>query len=1835
MHEGVDLITSKFHADVVNETSAKIRSFLYELAEGTSNYKSLHNLTEQVEHQYHGRFLIELIQNAHDALYEKNSGNKAARIEIVIAPDDGPNGAMYVANDGKPFSVSNFRSLSQLGQSDKDPQESIGNKGIGFRSVLEITTSPEIYSRCSAESPSFDGYCFCFSPSIIDKLKAPIAHLYSGNMERQSYTGVVPFTLADWGPELLNKFRASIKQRGESWLAGELKYLSPYLLPFPIKVTPENTSLLDFQERGFVTAIRFPFKSNNALRLAQEKVDEMDANTILFLERATSLVLDSGNTRRELTRLRSRTLAGCHQGHEVIIQDSREIEPHTYWLWSESIKVSDASEEFRNALLELPGKWPELKEAQITLAVRIGEHPEKGVFSIFLPTDLATGCAAHINAPFFGDMSRTDIDFKKPYNRYMLEAASEKALEVALSDLAGKGLDEARAIIDLLSPWPGEKLAGNRWFEILKCVAESRKIILHEEQIALSDKGWDAFENTSLIPTFTPATVLTEEMIRNHAYFPAFVLGMAGRKDLVGSFFEAIEIHKYPLDGQKANTVEAIAKELFKQSKNADWNGFWNDVIKFFDGDSTPLKGKEILLGTDNALHSSGEECSVFFIPRQGSVDDEEVLNEGALHEIPSGLKNYVAFLHENIQVYDERDARMQTPIRKFLDTKLVQRFRVEDILNSVLIRRTPKLPISLDDSDSALCRDILLWGLSLVSSLVDRGKGEKTLRLLKSLPVPCRGGWYEMKNSSFGPGWKKTLGKSTAEYFRGAGCKDCKEAAKRLLIQPNDELWQRVGEKFQQLLIDAGVFDGLKLLNIEPKSWQSKFIASRDSFHLPDMTPSGIPQNLWIDYKSYVLRNVKLSYSGFFTYEMQSFYVIPGLEEYSSYDQSTRLAFMSSILGSITKWEESWSKVVFRKTDGYSDNTTLASPLAYALRRIPWLGINNDEGIEWSKPSERWYITSERLSGKPRLFAHLKPLSGPLALMLDGSPLLAEALKKLGMPKFDTETRSESTRLLNDLATALEGDITELNVFLGQVRDAWGAFEPKANGAFPPKIIIKQGNNPLKVHTPSPDFPVYLPDTTASFVDALEQFALPVVAIKSTDAERLSAQFKTAYGEGIQLASKLRLVPLVNGEKWEGNCGALMVDSELEWLIPMVLTLVAFIGVQAKGTNSEPFQKRVQMFREARVCWVPSLAAALFKGEEIVASPLVPAIWLDKAKVLLVAEECREQPHLLSEALAFLIHRDDLELPIKLALKEIRDFEPELEDIKNALNQLKISEHQYLEAREQWRGDLGQLIRIIRPLVMILCPIADIGRMVELETEEAVVGFLSNLSIPDFDGTRILSLARTSRNSYKLGMSFYKIYGDGAQLALWNDKLGQLGEPPLENTDAPVEFQSHITSAYLPLRSFLAEILRRNTQVGQFKELSELFDSAECPRRFLNECWEVSFNMAIKELIPLFESWEASYDELEAIRSSRSPDDLKDNLYLAGIDTDFDPMLVANANRDSLKKALQRFQRIGLAWCLSQKNTNTAPWEKGPEYFLDFINMAIEQSGYFRKWNDDSIFSLLKLLSKDESHAEFWQTVDTSTTIEILLNNLALSGQDLDEAEAKLDEFKEQIRRQKKLIAVCGNVFDSSDDNLPNLWFHICEGITDAALDSFAAINLQNSVQLKPVASKRKKPEKGYGGTKPKPTKGPLSKSMENLIGLAGEIHAFRMLQKIYGPSVVHQGTWVSGNSCHVFSDNNNADDSRGCDFIIHLNGKAFCIEVKASQGEDETFKLGSSEIRLSMELAKKKRSRKEVFKILHVTNALSESPGFLLLPNPYDQKFQSYFVVEEADARVRYRQS
>lgn len=77
---------------------------------------------------YRGRAPYELLQNADDA---------RARHAAYILCKEG----MAFVHDGNWFTGDNFISLAD-GWSDKNPNECIGHKGLGFRSVLDITPSP-------------------------------------------------------------------------------------------------------------------------------------------------------------------------------------------------------------------------------------------------------------------------------------------------------------------------------------------------------------------------------------------------------------------------------------------------------------------------------------------------------------------------------------------------------------------------------------------------------------------------------------------------------------------------------------------------------------------------------------------------------------------------------------------------------------------------------------------------------------------------------------------------------------------------------------------------------------------------------------------------------------------------------------------------------------------------------------------------------------------------------------------------------------------------------------------------------------------------------------------------------------------------------------------------------------------------------------------------------------------------------------------------------------------------------------------------------------------------------------------------------------------------------------------------------------------------------------------------------------------------------------------------------------------------------------------------------------------------------------------------------------
>lgn len=1833
---------------VLDSTASKVRTFLYELAEGTSNYRSLHSLTEQVEHQYHGRFVLELLQNAHDALFPLYDERRSTRHIEISLRNEGEFGALYVANDGQPFSKSNFDNLSQLGQSDKDPQESIGNKGIGFRSVLEITKAPEIFSRSSQDSRRFDGFCFGFSPEVIGRLSETIFSLLEGHS--WDTAGKDPFLSLDWPPSLIEKFRRNTSQAAATknltltdWLLAQMSYLSPYLLPFPLSDAGSVAGVAEYERRGFATVIRLPLKDLSTKTLVAAKIEELDQSALLFLERASLLILDSGLNKRELSRTQETNSLERRNGTEVEISQASQGERFRYRVWTRQALISEAPEEVQAAVKALPGKWPKLKEISVSIAVSIGDEPARGIISVVLPTLVQTGCGAHISAAFFAEMSRRDIDFGRStevvptsdaiYNRFLLLESARLAVFVVHEELAGGNIADAQAIVDLLAPFGSDTTAIERWHRLT--IQATSEIGLNVKTGAwfLSDDGWSSISDVALCPVLESPQALLPQVMREHAAFPPYIEDLDSRRTQIRNLARAHSISPDPTQEELAETVESIALALHS-NLSTDWNGFWADTGLLFDGNLCALASKRVLLGNDGELHSGGSEAgTVFFVPRKGSIDDDEVENEGDIKEIPLSLRPYVAFLNENIQVNEEKNGRLQnTRIRRLLfESKLVSHFRREDILNDVLLARTPPLPIPLDATESQLCSDILVWGLRLTADIVGRGQADASVRVMKKIVAPCEGGWYPLGDVAFGADWPGTHGNVTLKYLTLAATTEAQEAHQRLLLPPSHPSWADEGLGHLTLLRALGVFDGLSLTLVNSKDWPSRFQSYNKSFLLPPASPPGMTETFWNAYRSTFQKDVHPAYNSG-TYEVQRLYTVPGIDRYGEFDDETRAAFMDVLLASAGGWQESWEMLNVNRILGSADCKVLASPLRYWLEETDWIRIDEDDAIAWFKPSERWHVSALELGrGRKWQFAHLKPLPGELADRLDKDIRLASLMHRLGMPSFNPEAKSDSTQLLDALADAVQrGDVPHRDVFLGQVRSAWRGFYPLPSSRFPKFLLVEQTGSGLLNVVPSPINPVCLPDSKKAF-HALKHFEVPVIAIEPEDAKRLADEFIAGYPGAIIRTSELRPEPLVNGESWIGNSPThLREESTVAWMIPLLLTISAFHGPQSQGTNSKAFRKQLDALRDARLSVVEQIETGLFRDGVLFARPLpVPALWVGARKTLLITQAALSDTGSLSDALSDLLDREDLEVAVRLML-ETTGSQPEHPDILRALDRLKLSEQHFLEVRELWRGDLGQTIEMLIPLLSILCPAANIGSLVEMETESAVADFVNRLGDTRLNGESIMQLAHDSSDMYDFGRSVYFRLGAEFQLAKWNAALASRGEPSLANDDAVAEFRTHLISALPILRCLLAAALRDYSEVLSFRIILDQLENLLCPPEFTHEYWEVSFQETMGVTAAFFQEWLTPSDQLIALRECSSIDDLRRRLENLGVDVQYDPLQVARDNAEKLQTSLRELQQIGLAWALENRYPTPGDWEiRAPRYF-ELLKPEIESRAFKIAWTDRDIFSLIQKLPQDDLSAPFWESVVNATDLPDLVVRLGLSTDSLHTAQDKLKRRREEASRKRQIVSVCGKEFDGVDDNFQGLWGHICSALPESALDEFGLIDLQDFAPLVESVGHKKKPRNNPTPT-PRAKRQYMSKALEALVGLTGEVHAFRMLQKTYGPLVVTPSSWVSENSLHVYPDNK-ASDALGYDFSVALPGRIYRIEVKSSIGEDQNFILGSSEISLALALARKTRRRREAFLIMHVSNALSLTPSFRLLPNPYDSRYGSLFIIDDASARVRY---
>ena len=207
--------------------------------------------------EYHGREILELLQNADDA--GVGFGENKAMIELTPS-------ALYVANTGVPFSAAGVESLMISDASPKhlSRNQYIGNRGLGFRSVLNWSSGPVIVSGDLRLGFSRE--------HVARKLR----ELVAGN----------------------DDMRRLVEQERAAGRDCPIPILSCPSLPGDGDAVSHADEL---RGAGYDTIIALPFTRNGAFEQVQGQIDELlkHRELMLFLQSLVNLVVVSPNGRQE------------------------------------------------------------------------------------------------------------------------------------------------------------------------------------------------------------------------------------------------------------------------------------------------------------------------------------------------------------------------------------------------------------------------------------------------------------------------------------------------------------------------------------------------------------------------------------------------------------------------------------------------------------------------------------------------------------------------------------------------------------------------------------------------------------------------------------------------------------------------------------------------------------------------------------------------------------------------------------------------------------------------------------------------------------------------------------------------------------------------------------------------------------------------------------------------------------------------------------------------------------------------------------------------------------------------------------------------------------------------------------------------------------------------------------------------------------------------------------------------------------------------------------------------------------------------------------------------
>lgn len=1000
---------------------------------------SLKSISEDTAQEYEGRALLELIQNGHDAL----ASGRAGRIHVLL-DDSGHAPVLYVANDGAPFGPTNFLAVVGFGLSDKGPGEGIGNKGLGFRSVLQLTDHPEVYSK-DPDNPAdqvFSGYSFRFPTE---------AELFGLTED------------------------ATLAER----LVSEV---SPFDLPLPADV--EDHLLLRFGVEGFATVVRLPLRDDRAVEDVRRQVADLasaDAPILLFLERLVSLELtirSSDDETETVILTRSESPATLVSEHQQI----REVdlgEQGRYLLTRRPTSSSDLREALaKSAAARLIDKrWLDWQgEAWVGVALRLDEALRSGTIYTFLPMETPAPLAAHVHAPFFTKLARRDVNMEVPLNAFLMGEIAASCLDL-MQTLRKDGEHGAvvSQVVDLVAWKPPQ-----HGFLARACIA-SGTTLATEAILPIAGKAeWSSLEEAFAWPhESTALSVVSAEAIAALGY-PILdpEIGSERQARLAALRLAVLRSPMEPSGDMLAQWVESMATVLKADDPNPErWARFYDDLSVLFDRASAPaLRGRRIILDQDLNLRpamgaeSEGRRTPVmFFAP---SVEEEGAEAVDATR-LPRELETRIVYTHSAIPWTIAEPTLRRRPGRQFLESNgLVREYRTDRLLELLhdVMRGRPSRRVQVA---------ALQYGCALYPGLNEAQRA--TLAEISFAAPTGQGQWLPARSLAFSRS-RGTVGGALLDRLVGAATAETPELsalAVRIIAGPVE--WPVKVEdqsRWESFLRAIGVHDGIPLTR-----------AALEGGDGNRLQPDDLGNELGLDTRVQELweAEVRCVWDGgahpYTRYRFASVMVLlPGAGESELLGPETREVYAQLISLGLATWPDNVFEVVVWRPERRVDQQDVhrwPTPLSSYLHHGRWVPIeaaDDEDDRAFVRPENAWISVSGQL---PRFVPTVAP--AVRSRIRNG---LVERLKQLGIgiwedPAYGGAVLQALPELLTEGSVALH----DVASFKKQCRQAWEhLLQEPSLWPWPEEVVatlvVTEGGQ-LRSLSAGQDFTVVVPDET------------------------------------------------------------------------------------------------------------------------------------------------------------------------------------------------------------------------------------------------------------------------------------------------------------------------------------------------------------------------------------------------------------------------------------------------------------------------------------------------------------------------------------------------------------------------------------------------------------------------------------------------------------------------------------------------------------------------------------------------------------------------------------